>query len=678
MPMAPSKKRHRHTRDQRAGRERQHGREHHKGKLNRSPSPDPVSMAETPEVFRYEPLDPSVDSIRLLELEPADNQQILRCRIIHVPFRKRPKYEALSYTWGSPELTSTILLNGTPMAIRPNLHDALLALRRDHEPRLIWADAICTDQSNLAERERQVRFMDSIYSRAARVLIWLGGADQIIQTAFKSDLENLKESERNTFCSWICGHKYWTRLWIIQEFTLSQDLRVCIGRQSEKWEAFLESFSQHAGKYDKLSHQMRIIKNLDQKRRGRLDDTSRLEKLLEDFRYAECQEPRDRIYGLLGLAHDCQDQSIKADYTKSTFDLYTEVMGKFSRTQRTLKGRRSSTAFDRSMRVVYFSQLVSSILGRPVYPHSETGTRILAIAAVAGEILDLGPTHVEILDDARKLKLWKSAYQTHYTYPPTQKKVREAIAAYDYFLYQNSHRIAIKVFSIDLNRTYSRGREPRPSTPVSPRRPSTADTFQRGSLDLKSVPEFSWDSNEAHWLSENLDDFAGVYRRSDPRSLSRRTHSRSGNIARTTGYSRESDLPPEELSAVKNRSRSPRSLIEIFFSSNPTRPTALAPALPSKNSSSPRLFLGTNKLVGSVPANAKKGDIICQFWNTDVTALLRRRAGASYFEVVGKVYLSTGYMDGLQAKFRERMAPKDGTKAVLIEMDLRALSRLTS
>jgi hypothetical protein len=61
-----------------------------------------------------------------------------------------------------------------------------------------------------------------------------------------------------------------------------------------------------------------------------------------------------------------------------------------------------------------------------------------------------------------------------------------------------------------------------------------------------------------------------------------------------------------------------------------------------------------------------------------VTALLRRRAGASYFEVVGKVYLSTGYMDGLQAKFRERMAPKDGTKAVLIEMDLRTLSRLTS
>jgi hypothetical protein len=497
--MAPSKKRHRHTRDQRAGRERHHGREHHKGKLNRSPSRDPVSIPETPEVFRYEPLDPSVDSIRLLELEPAENPQILRCRIIHVPFRNRPKYEALSYTWGSPELTGTILLNGTPMAIRPNLHDALLALRRDHKPRLIWADAICIDQSNLAERERQVRFMDSIYARAARVLIWLGEADQMIQTAFKSDLENLEESERHTFCSWICGHKYWTRLWIIQEVTPSQDLRVFIGRHSEKWEAFLESLSQHAGKYDELSHQMRIIKNLDQKRRGRLGDTSRLEKLLEDFRYAECQEPRDRIYGLLGLAHDCQDQSIKADYTKSTFDLYTEVMGKFSRTQRTLKRRRSSTAFDRSMRVVYFSQLVSSILGRPVYPRSDTGTKILSIAAVAGEILDLGPTHVEILDDARKLKLWKSAYQTHYTYPTTQEKVREAIAAYDYFLYRNSHRIATQVFSIDPGRTYSRAREHvemRPSTPVTPRRPETVDTFQRGSPDSKSVPEFSWDSNE--------------------------------------------------------------------------------------------------------------------------------------------------------------------------------------
>ena len=677
--MAPSKKRHRHTRDQRAGRERHHGGEHHKGKLNRSPSRDPVSMAETPEVFRYEPLDPSVDSIRLLELEPADNPQILSCRIIHVPFRNRPKYEALSYTWGAPEPTSTILLNGTPMAIGPNLHDALLALRRDHKPRLIWADAICIDQSNLAERERQVRFMDSIYTRAARVLIWLGGADQMIQRAFKSNLENLQERERNTFCSWICGHKYWTRLWIIQEFTLSQDLRVCIGRHSEKWEEFLESLSQHARKYDELSDQMRIIKNLDQKRRGRLDDTSRLEKLLEDFRYAECQEPRDRIYGLLGLAHDCQDQSIKADYTKSTFDLYTEVMGKFSRTQRT-KGRRtgSSTAFDRSMRVVYFSQLVSSILGRPAYPHLETGTRVLAIAAVAGEILDLGPTHVEILDDARKLKLWKSAYQTHYTYPTTQKKVREAIAAYDYFLYQNSHRIATNVFSIDLNRTYSRAREPRPSTPVTPRRPPTADTFQRGPPELKSVPELSWDSNEDHWLSENLNDLARIYRRSDPQSPSRRAPSRSGSIARTTGYSRERDLSPDLPNAVRNSSRPRRSLFDILFTSSPARSTTPVPARPSENSSSPRLFLGTNKLVGSVPANAKRGDIICQFWNTDVTALLRKRPGAAYFEVVGKVYLSTGYMDGLQAKFRERMAPKDGTKAVIIEMDLRTLSRLTS
>jgi hypothetical protein len=217
---------------------------------------------------------------------------MVKCRIIHVPFRNRPKYEALSYTWGSPELTSTILLNDTPMRIRPNLHDALLALRQEYEPRVLWADAICIDQDNLVERQRQVRFMDSIYTRAVRVLIWLGGADQKVQTAFKSGLENIRGSEKRAFCSWVCGHKYWTRLWIIQEVTLSQDLRVCIGRHSEKWENFLESLSQNVENYDDLSDKIRVIKNLDEKRKGRLDDTSRLEKLLEDFRYAECQEPR--------------------------------------------------------------------------------------------------------------------------------------------------------------------------------------------------------------------------------------------------------------------------------------------------------------------------------------------------------------------------------------------------
>jgi hypothetical protein len=645
--MAPSKKRHHRGRDKASGRER------HQRRLHRSPSRGSASPTERSGLFQYDPLNPKLDSIRLLELEPVDNQQMLSCRLIHVPFRDTPVYEALSYTWGSPELTNTILLNETPFAIRQNLHDALLGLRKEHEPRVLWADAICIDQNNLEERKRQVRLMDAVYTRAATVLIWLGGADRRIQTAFKSGLISLEGNEKKTYCSWVCGHSYWTRLWIIQEVTLSQDLRVCIGRHSEKWETFLKSLSQHVetlDKHKKLRRQMRVINNLDQKRRGRLNDESRLEKLLEDFQYAECQEPRDKIYGLLGLAYDCQDRIIKPDYTKSTFDLYTEVLQKFKQTHPVLKGR-STTAFDRSMRAVYFSQLVSSILEYPVYPPTDTGIHILVVAAVAGEILEVGPTHIEYLDDVIKLKRWKYRHQAHYPYPEAHSKVRAASAAYDYFLYRNSHWLATKIFSINPDRMYSQVKPQTQPTPAPAREPSTQSVHQKGSLGTRRISEVRWDSNEAHWLSKNVDYITNFYDASD-----RRTHSHRS----------------------KDDARSHRSFLSTLFSSSPPHSKALPPEQPSETSSSPRLFLGNNFLLGSAPSNAKKGDVICQFWNTEVTALLRRREdSSSSYQIVGKVHLSTGYMEGLQPVLGERIEPKDRAKTVLIEMDLRTLSRLT-
>lgn len=48
---------------------------------------------------------------------------------------------------------------------------------------------------------------------------------------------------------------------------------------------------------------------------------TKLETLIEDFQYTMCEEPRDKIYGFLGLAHDCQDGSIQADYLKPLFGL---------------------------------------------------------------------------------------------------------------------------------------------------------------------------------------------------------------------------------------------------------------------------------------------------------------------------------------------------------------------
>jgi hypothetical protein len=39
---------------------------------------------------------------------------------------------------------------------------------------LLWVDAICINQDDIEERNRQVKLMAFIYSRALAVLVWLG------------------------------------------------------------------------------------------------------------------------------------------------------------------------------------------------------------------------------------------------------------------------------------------------------------------------------------------------------------------------------------------------------------------------------------------------------------------------------------------------------------------------
>jgi hypothetical protein len=52
------------------------------------------------ESFPYPPLPAGVDAIRILTVEPGDFADPLVCTLTSVPFSSKPKYVALSYTWG--------------------------------------------------------------------------------------------------------------------------------------------------------------------------------------------------------------------------------------------------------------------------------------------------------------------------------------------------------------------------------------------------------------------------------------------------------------------------------------------------------------------------------------------------------------------------------------------------
>tara|TARA_R110002060_G_scaffold37273_5_gene48340 strand:+ start:236 stop:670 length:435 start_codon:yes stop_codon:yes gene_type:complete len=75
--------------------------------------------------------------------------------------------------WG-PHVLKTISLGGQSFPVRENLWQASFHLRLDNSNRILWIDAICINQNDESERNHQVTQMGQIFSRASRVLAWLG------------------------------------------------------------------------------------------------------------------------------------------------------------------------------------------------------------------------------------------------------------------------------------------------------------------------------------------------------------------------------------------------------------------------------------------------------------------------------------------------------------------------
>jgi hypothetical protein len=134
-----------------------------------------VHQADERSEFVYSPLDVEKDCTRLVAVEPSANVTApLRCRLTHVNFSDRPRYEALSYMWGDESKRKLIFIDDKRLYVGKNLFDAIHFLRRCKSEGLFWIDAICINQNDVQEKNRQIRIMPHIYFRATTVLVWLG------------------------------------------------------------------------------------------------------------------------------------------------------------------------------------------------------------------------------------------------------------------------------------------------------------------------------------------------------------------------------------------------------------------------------------------------------------------------------------------------------------------------
>ncbi|PQE04063.1 Heterokaryon incompatibility protein [Rutstroemia sp. NJR-2017a BVV2] len=269
---------------------------------------------------------------------------------------KPVRYTALSYVWGAPVFDCNIKCNGQGQKITKNLFSALRHLRRDDYSIMLWIDQICINQMDIAERERQVRIMSLIYRRAWNTAIWLGEeaegsfrAFQTLESAVtilryvtevppEEDFRSLQLPDARSELweeLWKLFKRPWfQRLWVIQEVVLSFYPYIVCGEVTIAWGKFqdwcivvkdsgLLAWLRRTFKdgLDQTLSGCEVCLSMSDYERVQSSTTSALMMALVNTRYAQATDPRDKVYGLLGL----YEQPIEADYSKEVSTVYRET-----------------------------------------------------------------------------------------------------------------------------------------------------------------------------------------------------------------------------------------------------------------------------------------------------------------------------------------------------------------
>jgi hypothetical protein len=308
--------------------------------------------------------------IRLLEISRGRRGEPIVCSLSVVDLDSAPSHLALSYTWGASEKTHTVTCDGKDLKITANLHAALERYRQPDENMVIWADAICIDQSDNQERSHQVQLMRSIYAGAPGTFVYLGEPGAIVapvkqlwlslkkaeerldrdQTLPLSELENYDlppaGSHSWTALAELFSLPWFFRVWVVQEFAVSREIFWCYGDglfppfvlldicRTLVHHQLLGALVAPQGEFahrpglEFLTRRFTRVQWLADLRESIKHKAPRhLEQVL-------CQtsrgtngatEPHDQIYALLGLASDTDGPDIYPDYTQTPRETYLQA-----------------------------------------------------------------------------------------------------------------------------------------------------------------------------------------------------------------------------------------------------------------------------------------------------------------------------------------------------------------
>lgn len=300
-------------------------------------------------------LHPTSD-FRVVEVLPEQPDGLIRCRLSVVPISPGShQYKALSYLWGVKAPPRAIQLDGKLFGVGDNLFCFLQHAQSHFSCQPLFIDAMCIDQTNIPERNCQVRMMGQIYQHADLVIAWLG---EDVQEGLDDALPFVKEMSKKTIYelehlyddhdqralqqSWrpvytLCRLKYWQRAWIVQEILKAKSMILLYGEHQLNWHdlrVFLEKLQRAdpcpAPLQEVLleDHIAGFVRDKDFTQAADLKTSQSLPRSMREvllaYGYCSCGEQRDHVFALLSLGKD--GQQLEPDYAMPLHELFMKVI----------------------------------------------------------------------------------------------------------------------------------------------------------------------------------------------------------------------------------------------------------------------------------------------------------------------------------------------------------------
>jgi hypothetical protein len=308
-----------------------------------------------PNYHGYKPLDRTRREIRLLRISCENEGAVLSCELMHRSLEDEPQYNALSYYWGAAGNLATMLVDGVEVTIRETLHCFLQRLGSRFGPILIWLDAICINQSDIFERNWQVSLMQEIYEYAEKVYAWPGEGDADclfamryvrLQSHGTTDLPMVHPKLLTQYFEQLFLQPYWSRIWIIQEAVLAKQFWLLCGTEMILWDDLMVTFDRLLANRTELPFPHSAPRKVDfwdetepdeetesfsrfirfkRAKDSLLNEKYSLLELAKLFRQHNCTDPRDKLYGLRGIASD--GKYLRVDYDQSVPHVLLEALG---------------------------------------------------------------------------------------------------------------------------------------------------------------------------------------------------------------------------------------------------------------------------------------------------------------------------------------------------------------